>query len=64
MVESEGVGTEISTKIQKFLILIILRSQQLIGITAEKFYHINFKSFSEDCNTILKYFTVSVLGKN
>lgn len=75
MDESAGVGTEISslpfynirsTKIQKYLILIMLRSQQPIGITAAKFYHINFRSFSEACNTILKYFTVlrTVLGKN
>ena len=73
--ESAAVGTEISnlpfyninsTKTQKYLMLIMLRSQQPIGITAAKFYHINFKSFSEACNTILKYFAVlrTVLGKN
>lgn len=74
MDESAGVVTEIcnlpfynirSTKIQKYLILIILRSQQSIGITAGKFYHINFKSFSESSRTILRYFAVlrTVLGK-
>lgn len=74
MEESAGVVTEISnlpfynirsTKIQKYLILIILRSQQPIGITAGKFYHINFKSFSESSRTIFRYFAVlrTVLGK-
>lgn len=74
MNESAGVLTEISnlpfynirsTTIQKYLILIILRSQQPIGITAGKFYHINFKSFLEASNIILKYFAVlrTVLGK-
>ncbi|CAO1410927.1 unnamed protein product [Diamesa serratosioi] len=75
MHESAGVGIEISnlpfynihsTKIQKYLILIMLRSQQPIGVTVGKFYHLNLKSFSEACNTILKYFTVlrKVVGKN
>lgn len=74
MEESAGIDTEISnlpfynirsTKVQKYLILILLRSQQPIGITAGKFYYINFKSFSQCTSIILKYFTVirTVLGK-
>lgn len=75
MYESVGVGIEISnlpfynirsTEIQKYLILIMLRSQQPIGVTAGKFYHLNLRSFSEACKLMLKYFTVlrTVMGKN
>ena len=67
MEESAAVGEEIanlpwynikSKSIQKYLILIQLRAQKPVGITAGKFYFISFKSFTESCNTIYNYFAI------
>lgn len=61
------VGDEISSmswndikqhKLQKFLILITLRSQRAVGIKAGKFFFVNFKSFVEALNTIISYISV------
>lgn len=61
------VGDEISLmswneikqhKLQKFLILITLRSQRAVGIKAGKFFFVNFKSFVEGMNIIVSYISV------
>lgn len=67
MEESAAVGKEISNlpwynfkskNILKYLILIQLRAQKPIGITAGKLYFISFKSFRDICNIMYKYFAV------
>lgn len=67
MEKSAAIGLEIanlpwynfkSKTIITYLILIQLRAQKPIGITAGKLYIINFKSFRDICNTMYKYFAV------
>lgn len=47
-----------SSRLQKYLTLIILRSQQPTGISAGKFCFITFKTYSEVLNTIVSYFSI------
>lgn len=47
-----------STKLQKYLTLIILRSQRMEGIKAGKFCFVNFKTYSNVCSEIVSYFSI------
>ncbi len=42
--------------IKKAIILIIMRSQKPVGITAAKFYYINLQTFASVLSTSLSYF--------
>ena len=67
MEESAAVGREIanlpwynfkSKNVLKYLILIQLRAQKPIGITAGKLYFLSFQSFRDICNIMYRYFAV------